>query len=158
MKEVNHNRRLIASATGGCARIWHSRRAKAAEICAHAVGVGVLIMLAIADPTALTLSLAVALAPFTLATALRLTTFLACGVLSLALGDRRDRAELVVCAIGAVQPSDEGEQYREAMIAIIRIAPLDQARAIAINLTTTAPRTILGAWGRVLRPLAGVSA
>lgn len=136
MKEVNHN-----------------RRAKAAEICAHALGVGVLIMLVLAEPTAVTLSLAVALAPFTLATVLRLTVFLACGVLSLVLGDCRDRAELVACAIGAVQPPGEGEQYRETMIAEIRYEPADEKiPAITVDLLINAPRTIWGAWRRVLRP------
>ncbi|MBV9160380.1 MAG: hypothetical protein JO281_02225 [Pseudonocardiales bacterium] len=129
------------------------QRAKVAKSCGHILGVSNLILLVFVEPTALTLSLAVALTPFTLAMALRLTAFLACGVLSLALGDRRDRSELLACAIGAVQPSGAGEKYREAMLAEIRAAPSDRVRAIAANLMTAAPRTILATWVRIPRPL-----
>lgn len=133
--------------------MWQGRRAKAAEICAYAVGVGVLITLVLAEPTALTLGLAIVLAPFTLAMALQLTAFLAGGMLSFTLSDCRDRAELVACAIGAVQPPGEGEQYQETMVAMIRdpSASLKQVRAMRSNLLITAPRTILEAWMRVLR-------
>jgi hypothetical protein len=133
--------------------MWRGRRAEAAKICAHAVGVGNLILLVLGEPTTLTLSLAVALTPFTLATALKLTTFVTCNMVSLALGDGRERAELLVCAIGGVQPPSEGEKYREAMLAEIRAAPSHQLRAIGANLMKTAPKTILGAWVRLPRPL-----
>lgn len=132
--------------------MWPGRRTEVAtKICAYAVGVGNLMMLVLGEPTTLTLSLAVALTPFTLAMALKLTAFLACNFVSFALGDRRDRAELLVCAIGAVQPSSAGEDYREAMLAEIRFAPSDQVRAIATNLLITALKTILAAWVRIPR-------
>jgi hypothetical protein len=135
--------------------MWHGRRAKAAKSCAHAVGVGNVIMLVLAKPGALILSLAVVLAPFTLAMALRLTAALALGVLSLALIARRDRAELLVCAIGAMQPPSAGEEYRETMIADIRDDELTDEilRKIPANLLKTAPRTILAAWVRIPRLL-----
>lgn len=117
------------------------------------MGVGNLILLIVGEPTAVTLGLAVVFAPFTLATALRLTAFLACSVVSLALGDRQERAEVLVCAISAVQPPNAGEQYREAMLAEIRAAEPEQVGAIRTNLMATAPRTILAAWGRLPRPL-----
>lgn len=134
--------------------MWPGRRAKAAEICAYAVGVGMLIMLVFAKPTALTLILAVALAPFTLAMALRLTAFLACGVLSLALGDWRDRAVALICVIAALLPPGESEQYQETMIANIRdlAASPELVRKMYINLLKTAPRTILAGWIRIPRP------
>ncbi|MBV9140794.1 MAG: hypothetical protein JO115_07740 [Pseudonocardiales bacterium] len=134
--------------------MWPRRRAKAAKICAYAVGVGMLIMLVLATPTALTLSLAVLLVPFTLAMSLRLTASLACDVLSLMLGDCRDRAELVASAIGAIQPPSEGEQYQETMVNTIRDpdASPELVRKMCIDLLKTAPSTILEAWMRVLRP------
>jgi hypothetical protein len=129
------------------------RRIRAAKSCGHILGVGNLIMLVLGEPTTLTLSLAVALAPFTLAMALKLTAFLACGMTSFAIGDRRERAELLVCAVGALQPPSAGDKYREAMLAVIRFAPPDHVRAIATNLLVTAPRTILATWVRIPRPL-----
>ncbi len=131
--------------------MWRGRRAEVAKICAHAVGVGNLVLLVLGEPTTLTLSLAVALAPFTLASALKLTAFVACSMVGLALGDGRERAELLVCAIGGVQPPSEGEKYREAMLAEIRAARPHQVRAIGTNLMKTAPRTILGAWVHLSR-------
>jgi hypothetical protein len=133
--------------------MWRGRRAEVAKICAHAVGVGNLIMLIFGEPTTLTLSLAVVLAPFMLASALKLTAFVACSMVSLALGDGRERAELLVCAIGGVQPPSEGEKYQEAMLAEIRAAPSHQVRAIGANLMKTAPRTLLRAWVHLLRPM-----
>jgi len=133
--------------------MWCDRRAGVAKACAHTVGVGNLILLILGEPTTLTLSLAVVLAPFTLAMALKLTTFVACSMVSLALGDRQERAELLVCAIGGVQPPSEGEKYREAMLAEIRAAPSHQVRTIGANLMKTAPRTVWGAWVRTPRPL-----
>lgn len=124
-------------------RSW---RARAAKICVHAVGVGNFMLLAFGDPSTLALGLVVVLAPFTLASALQLTTFLACGSVSVALGDRRERVELLVCAIGGLQPPGAGEEYREAMLAEIRAGPSHLVRAIGINLSQTAPRTILAAW------------
>lgn len=129
------------------------RRTQIATSCGHLVGVANLLLLILSEPTTLTLGVAVALAPFTLATALKLTAFLACSVVSLALGDRRERGEVLICAISAVQPPHAGEQYREAMLGEIRAAELDQVRAIRTNLMATAPRTILAAWGRLPRPL-----
>ncbi len=88
----------------------------------------------------MSLGMTIVLAPFTLAMALRVTAFLACGVLSLALSDCRDRAELVACAIGAVQPPGEGEQNREAMIAEIRDDLADERiSAIVADLLINAP-------------------
>lgn len=126
-----------------------SRRAQIAHSCGHIVGVGNLILLVAGGPTTVTLGVVVVLAPFTLATVLRLTAFLACSLVSLALGDRLERTEVLVCAIGAAQPPSAGEQYREAMLAEIRVAEPDQVRAIRTNLMATAPRTILAAWGRL---------
>lgn len=135
--------------------MWRGRRVKAAQSCAYAVGVGNLIMLVLAKPTALTLSLAVVLALFTFAMALRLTASLALGVLSLVLSDRRGRAELLVCAIGALQPPSAGEEYRETMIADIRDDEMTDEilRTIPANLLKNAPRTIVAAWIRIPRPL-----
>ncbi|MGH3854062.1 MAG: hypothetical protein ACRDR6_11305 [Pseudonocardiaceae bacterium] len=133
--------------------MWRGRWAHAAKICAYAVGGGNLILLVLGGPTMLTLSLAVALTPVTLAMTLQLTAFLACGVLSLAVSGRRDRAELLACAIGAAQPPRAGEKYREAMIAEIRAAKPREARMIGTNLMTTAPRTILAAWVQLLKPV-----
>lgn len=130
--------------------MWRGRRGQVAKIYAYAVGAGNLMLLVFGAPTTVTLGLAVALAPFTLAMALRLTAFLACGVLSLALGDRQDQAELLACAIGAVQPRSAGEEYREAMIAVIRAAKPDDVRKIGTDLLAAAPRTVLEAWGRRL--------
>ncbi|MGH3784924.1 MAG: hypothetical protein ACRDRO_31015 [Pseudonocardiaceae bacterium] len=119
---------------------------KVAKICGYAVGVANLILLVLGGATLLSLGLAVVLAPFTLALALRLTAFLACNLVSLALGDCRERAELLVCAVGALQPPRAGEKYREAMLAEVSAAPFRQVRAIRTNLATTAPRTILASW------------
>lgn len=124
-----------------------------AKICVHAVGVGNLMLLIFGDPTSLALGLVVVLAPFTLALALQLTVFLACRSVSVALGDRRERVELLICAVGALQPPSEGEEYREAILAEIRAAPSSLVRAIGINLVQTAPRTILAAWAHFLRRL-----
>lgn len=129
------------------------RRAKVAKICGYALGVGNPILLVLGEPTTLTLGLAVVLAPFTLALVLQLTAFLACTVVSLALGDRRERAELLVCAVSGLQPPSAGEKYREAMLAEIGAAPPHQVRAIRINLMHTAAATILAAWAHVPRRL-----
>ncbi|PZS27976.1 MAG: hypothetical protein DLM61_15640, partial [Pseudonocardiales bacterium] len=58
--------------------MWRGRWMKVAKICGYAVGVGNLILLVLGGLTILTLGLAVVLAPFTLALALKLTAFLAC--------------------------------------------------------------------------------
>jgi hypothetical protein len=128
-------------------------RAKVATDCAHILGVGNFIMLAFGRPTAVSLGLAAVLAPFTIATALRSAAFFGCSFVSFAIGDRRERAELLVGAIGAVQPPGAGEQYRETMLAVIHAARPDQVRAIAIDLMVAAFRTILDAWVRIPRPL-----
>jgi hypothetical protein len=133
--------------------VRRDRRAKVAKSCGHVLGAGNLILLIFGEPTTATLGVTVVLAPFTLAMALKLTVFLACSCVSLALGDRQERAELLVCALSTVQPANDGEKYQEAMLAEIRTAPPDQVRAIATNLITAAPRTILGAWGRIPKPL-----
>ncbi|MGH3776443.1 MAG: hypothetical protein ACRDRR_12040 [Pseudonocardiaceae bacterium] len=129
------------------------RWAKVAKICGYALGVGNPALLVLGEPTALTLGLAVVLAPFTLALVLQLTAFLACNFVSLALGDPRERAELLVCAVSGLQPPSAGEEYREAMLAEISAAPPHQVRAIRINLMHTAARTILAAWAHVPRRL-----
>jgi hypothetical protein len=123
--------------------------AKAAKSCGDAVGVVNLVLLIFGEPTTLTLGLAVVLAPLTLALALKVTAFLACSCVSIALGNRQERTELLVCAIAAVQPPGAGERYREAMLAEIRFAPACQVRALANNLLITGPRTILAAWARL---------
>ncbi|HZA17174.1 MAG TPA: hypothetical protein VE645_09850 [Pseudonocardiaceae bacterium] len=128
-------------------------RAEAAKTGGYALGVGNLALLVAAEPTTVTLSLAVVLAPFTLALALKLTAFLACSLVSLALGDPRERAELLVCAVGALQPPSAGERYREAMLAEISAAPSNQVGAIRVDLMKTAARTILAAWARFSRRL-----
>jgi hypothetical protein len=133
--------------------MWRGRWLKVAKICGYAVGVGNLILLVLGGPTILTLGVAVVLAPFTLALALKLTAFLACNLVSLALGDCRERTELLVCAVGGLQPPRAGETYREAMLAEVNAAPSPQVRAIRTNLLTTAPRTILAAWAQLPRPL-----
>lgn len=133
--------------------MWCGRWVKVAKICGYAVGVGNLIMLVIGGPAILTLGLAVVLAPFTLELALKLTAFLACNLVSLALGDCRERTELLVCAVGGLQPPRAGETYREAMLAEVSDAPYHQVRAIRTNLVATAPRTILAAWAHLPRPL-----
>lgn len=138
--------------------MWRGRRAGVAKICAYAVGVGNLILSVVAEHTTLTLILVVTLAPFTLATALKLTTFLACNTVSFALGDRRERVELLVCAIGGVQPPSAGEKYREAILAEIRAAPSHQVPAFGADLMKTAPRTILAAWLPSHPPEAGRNA
>jgi hypothetical protein len=131
--------------------VRRDRRAKVAKSCGHVLGVGNLILLIFGQPTTVTLSVTVVLAPFTLAMALKLTVFLACSCVSLALGDCQDRAELLACAIGGAQPPGEGEQYREAMIAEIRDdLAAEKISAIVADLLINAPRTILRAWVRVL--------
>lgn len=129
------------------------REAWAAKLSVHAVGVGNLILLVFGDPSTLALGLAVVLAPFTLASTLQLTAFVACGSVSVALGDRRERVELLICAIGALQPPSAGEKYRESMLAEIRAASYPEVGAIGINLIQTAPRIILAAWIHFLRRL-----
>lgn len=124
---------------------------KAAKRCGAVVGVANLFLLIFAEPTAVMLGLTVVLAPLTLAVALKVTAFVACNGVSLALGNRLERAELLVCAIGAVQPASAGERYRETMLAEIRAAPADQVLAIANNLLQTAPGTVLAAWARMPR-------
>jgi hypothetical protein len=133
--------------------MWRGRWLKVAKICGYAVGVGNLILLVLGGPSILPLGLVVVLAPFTLALALKLTAFLACNLVSLALGDCRERTELLVCAVGGLQPPRAGETYREAMLAEVSDAPPHQVRAIRNNLVTTAPRTILAAWAQLPRPL-----
>lgn len=130
------------------------RWAKVAKFCGYALGVGNLVVLAHGGPTILTLVLAVVLAPFTLALALKLTAFLACSVVSLALGDHRERTELLVCAIGGLQPPSAGERYREALLAEVGAALSDSGQLwpIRTDLVKSAPRTILTAWGRLPRP------
>ncbi len=129
------------------------RWTKVAKVCSYALGVGNPVLLLLGEPTTLTLGLAVVLAPFTLALVLQLTAFLACNAVSLALGDRRERAELLVCAVSGLQPPSAGEKYREAMLAEISAAQPHQVRAIRINLMHTAARTILAAWVQVPRRL-----
>ncbi len=126
--------------------MWCGRWVKVAKVCGYAVGIGNFILLVLGGVTMWTLGLAVVLAPFTLALALKLTAFLACNVVSLALGDCRERAELLVCAVSGLQPPRASETYREAMLAEVSAAPSHQVRAIRTNLVTTAPRTILAAW------------
>ncbi len=133
--------------------MWRGRWVQAAKAGGYALGVGNLVLLVLGGPTILTLALAVVLAPFTLALALKLTAFLACSVVSLALGDCRERTELLVCAVGALQPPRAGERYREAILAEVSAAPPHQVRAISTNLAQTAPRTILAAWVHLPRPL-----
>lgn len=128
-------------------------RAQVAKTGSYALGVGNLALLILAEPTTLTLGLAVVLAPFTLALALHLTAFLACSLVSLALGDPRERAELLVCAVSGMQPPSAGERYREAMLAEISAAPADQVGAIRANLMRTAARTVLAAWAQFSRRL-----
>jgi hypothetical protein len=133
--------------------MWRGRWVEVAKICAYVLGVGNVVLLVLGEPTTLILGVEVVLAPFTLAVALKLTVFLACSAVSLVLGDRRERVELLVCAIGVLQPPSAGKGYREAMIAEIRAARSHQVRAIGTNLVATAPKTILEAWVRIFRPL-----
>lgn len=129
------------------------RWAQVAKFCGYALGVGNLVLLVHGGPTILTLVLAVVLAPFTLALALKLTAFLACSVVILALGDRRERTELLVCAIGGLQPPSAGERYRETILAEVSAALSDSGQLwpIRIDLMKSAPRTILTAWVRLPR-------
>jgi hypothetical protein len=144
MTKVHSSRRLIASAPRGESGMRCGRWAK---VGGYALGVGNFVLLVAFDgPTILTLGLAIVLAPFTLALALELTAFLACSFVSLALGDRRERAELLVCAVGGLQPPSAGEKYREAMLAELSAAPAYQVRALLTDLVKTAPSTILAAW------------
>ena len=136
--------------------MWRSRRAevtKKTKKFAYAMGVANLIILIFGASTALTLSVAIVLAPFLLATGLQLTASIACGALSYALSDRRDRAELLARVIATMLPWRAGEQYQEAMIAEIRAAPPHLVRPIALNLVATAPRTILEVWVLLPMPL-----
>ncbi len=126
-------------------------RVEIAKACGYALGVGNLALLVLAEPTTLTLGMVVVLAPFTLALALKLTAFLACIFVSLALGDPRERADLLVCAVGGLQPPKAGENYREAMLAEIGAAPADQVRAIRANLMRNAASTVLAAWAQLSR-------
>jgi hypothetical protein len=136
----------------------HDQWAKVSIISGYALGVGNLVLLVLGGPTILTLGLAVMLAPFTLALALTLTALLACSLVSFVLGDPRERAELLVGAIGRLQPPSAGEKYRETMLAEVSAAPSHLVVAIRTNLVTTAPRTILAAWVRFPRPSGGVPA
>jgi hypothetical protein len=129
------------------------RRAHVARICAYAVGVGNLLLLVLGEPTTVTLGLSALLAPFTLAMGLQLTAFLACGLVSFTLGGHRERAELLVCAIGRMQRPSAGEKYQECMLAEIHAAPPHQVRAIQTNLIITAPRIILASWACIPRSL-----
>jgi hypothetical protein len=129
------------------------QRAKVAKSCGNILGVSNVILLVVGEPTIVNLGLVVVLVPFTLALALKLTIFLACNLVSLALGDCRERTELLVCAVGGLQPPHAGETYREAMLAEVSAAPPHQVRAIRNNLVTTAPRTIFAAWAQLPRPL-----
>ncbi|MGH3871149.1 MAG: hypothetical protein ACRDSR_06460 [Pseudonocardiaceae bacterium] len=122
------------------------RRAQVAKTCFHAVGLGNLMLLLAAEPSTMTLGLAAVLAPFTLATALQLTAFLACNLIGLVLCGPRERAEFLVLAVRALQPPGAGERYQESMLAEIHAAPADQVQAIRTNLVVTAPRTVLTAW------------
>ncbi len=128
------------------------RWATVATICGDSLGVANLILLAHPASAKVTLGLAVVLAPFTLALALRPTAFLACHVVSLVLSSRRDRVELLICAIGGLQPPLKGEKYREAILAELRAAPSHQVAAIRTDLMKNAPRTIVAAWAHVPRP------
>lgn len=127
--------------------------AKVTKVCGYALGVGNLMLLIVGEPTTLTLILVVILAPFTIIMALNLTTFLSCNIVCVALGDRRERAELLVCAIAGVQPPNAGEEYQETMLAVISAAQSHKVRAIRANLMRTAPGTILAAWVGLSRPL-----
>ena len=133
--------------------MWRGQRGRAAKrICFHALGVGNVMLLVFGDPTtAPVLGLTVVLAPFTIASALTLAALLACGALYFTLGERRERAELLVGVIGGLQPPSKGEKYREAMLAEIRAVPAHLVQAIGINLVQTAPRTILAAWVHFMR-------
>jgi hypothetical protein len=126
------------------------RRVRIARISGYALGVSNIILLILGGPTIVTLGLAVVLAPFTLAVALTLTTLLACSVVSFALGDARERAELLVSAIGRLQPPSEGEKYQEAMLAEVSAAPSHLVVALRTNLVVTAPRNIVAAWVHLL--------
>lgn len=128
------------------------RWAMAAKTCCYALGVGNVVLLTLGGSTILTLGLAIMLAPFTLAVALQLTAFLACSFVSLALGDGRERTELLVCAVSGLQPPGAGERYKEAMLAEISTAPPHQVEAIRTDLAKTAPTTILAAWVYLPRP------
>ncbi|MGH3995996.1 MAG: hypothetical protein ACRDTJ_00855, partial [Pseudonocardiaceae bacterium] len=121
------------------------------KICCYTLGVGNLIFLVFAEPTTLTLSLSVMLAPFTLAMALKLMAFLARSTVGFALGDRRERVEMLISAIGGLQPPGAGEKYRDIMIAEIHDVPYGALRVIKTDLVKTAPRTVLNAWVNNLR-------
>lgn len=124
-----------------------------AKACAYSLGVANIALLIVAESTTLTLVLALLLGPFTLALALKLTAVLACGFVSLAIGDPRERAELLVSVVAGAQPPSAGEQYREAMQAEISVAPTDLVATIRINLMKTATHTILAAWAQCFRRL-----
>jgi hypothetical protein len=131
---------------------------KAAKFCGYFLGAGNLIFLVFGQPTIVGLGVEIALAPFTLALVLGLTSFLACNLLSFVLGDGRERAELLVHAIGALQPPNDSEKYREAMFGEIRAAPSHLIKSLRINLVVTSPRTILIAWRYLLSGPGGAGA
>lgn len=120
----------------------HNRLVVVAKIGAYTLGAGNLVLWSLGSSTDLTF----VLAPFTLALALKLTAFLACSLVSFVLGDRRERTELLICAIAWLQPPVQGERYQEAMLAENHAAAPDQVLAIRLNLMKHAPRTILAAW------------
>lgn len=131
--------------------MWRGWRGEVVKALGYGLGVGNVGLLVFAEPTTATLGLAVLLAPFTLALALKLTAFLACNFVSLVLGDPRERAEVLVCAVAGLQPPSAGERYQEAILAEINAAPSDQVSAIRINLMKTATHTILAAWAQFFR-------
>lgn len=124
------------------------RWTKIIKVGSYALGAANLVLLILIQPTVLSFVLTVVLAPFTLALALKLTALLACHAVSFALGDRRERAELLVCAVGGLQPPAAGEKYREAMLAEISAAPPDLVPAIRTDLVKAAVRVVLAAWAQ----------
>lgn len=121
--------------------MWRSHRAEVIKKSAYVLGVANLIILIFGVSNALTLSVAILLAPFLLATALQLTVFLACAVLSYALSNSWDRAELLASTISAMLPRGTDERYEETIIAEIREARAEWGWWIALTLTATAPGT-----------------
>jgi hypothetical protein len=129
------------------------RWTKVAKIGSYTLGVANLALLIFVQPTVLSFIFAVVLAPFTLALALKLTALLSCHAVSFVLGDRRERAELLVCAVGGLQPPAAGKKYREAMLAEISAAPPDLVPAIRTDLVKTAVRVVVAAWAQFGRRL-----
>jgi len=129
------------------------RWTKVAKIGSYALGAANLVLLIFLQATVLSFILTVVLAPFTLALALKVTALLACHAVSFALGDRRERAELLVCAVSGLQPPAAGEKYKEAMLAEISAAPPDLVPAIRTDLVKTAVRVVLAAWAQFGRQL-----